>query len=281
MRQEWNDLAFVHWPVPVECVQDRLPSGLYADLHDGHAWVGLVAFHMERIGAGGLHVPYLGTFPETNIRTYVRDAVGRPGVWFDSLDITRAIPTAVARVTYGLPYMWSKMQIRRRDERRVYECRRRWGGPPASSLIDVEIGQAIDTAAVTPLERFLTCRWGLYSRSLGRVLYAPVEHPEWPLHRARPARARRHAQHRGRLPPARRRAAGALDAGCRGPHRATATGGVGRATCPGAQSRLRPRDLTEVPRERTSQRIRQRRATRRRVRRRSGAAAVPPSRSGG
>lgn len=185
MRQEWNDLAFVHWPVPVEAVQDRLPRGLYADLHDGHAWVGLVAFHMQRIGAAGLHVPYLGTFPETNIRTYVRDAAGRPGVWFDSLDITRLIPTAVARVTYGLPYMWSKMQIRRNGDRRVYECRRRWGGPRATSAIDISIGSPIAADEVTSLERFLTCRWGLYSRSIGRVLYAPVEHPEWPLHRAR------------------------------------------------------------------------------------------------
>lgn len=184
MRQEWNDLAFVHWPVPLESVQDRLPRGLYADRFEGHAWVGLVAFHMQRIGAAGISVPYLGTFPETNVRTYVRDAAGRPGVWFDSLDITRMLPVAVARITYGLPYMWSSMQIRRAADRRSYHCRRRWGGPSASSHLDITIGPEIAPTEVSPLERFLTCRWGLYSRSVGRVLYAPVEHPEWPLHRA-------------------------------------------------------------------------------------------------
>lgn len=186
MRQEWNNLAFVHWRVPAEVVQQRLPRGVRVDIHDGSAWVGLVAFHMERIGpARGFTVPYFGSFPETNIRTYVKGPDGRPGVWFDSLDVTRLVPTIVARRTYGLPYMWSSMRIRNRGDQRRYTARRRWGGPAARSLIDLEVGAEIPSVKVSPLERFLTCRWGLYSTFLGQLVYAPVEHPEWPLHQAR------------------------------------------------------------------------------------------------
>ena len=184
MRQRWNDLLFVHWPVPVDAVQARLPRGVSADLFRGNAWVGLVAFRMERVGAWRLRVPYLGSFPETNVRTYVRGPDGRPGVWFESLDISRLIPTAVARSTYGLPYMWSKMSVRANGDERTYQCRRRLGGPKAESRLQAEIGPAIKSADVSDLERFLTCRWGLYSRFASRLLYAPVEHPEWPLHRA-------------------------------------------------------------------------------------------------
>lgn len=184
MRQEWNDLLSVHWPVPAEVVDQRLPSGISADLFGGTAWVGLVAFRMERVGAWRFGIPYLGSFPETNVRTYVRGPDGRPGVWFDSLDISRLIPALVARVTYGLPYMWSKMSIDGSETERIYQCRRRLGGPRVSSELRAVVGPVIPTEEVSPLERFLTCRWGLYSRYGGRLLYAPVEHPEWPLHRA-------------------------------------------------------------------------------------------------
>ena len=185
MRQEWNNLLFVHWPVPAEVVQERLPDGVVADEYNGSAWVGVVGFSMERIGTGrGPAVPYLGSFPETNVRTYVRGPDGRPGVWFDSLDINRLIPALVARGTYGLPYMWSKMKVQEDGADRSYECKRRWGGPQARSSVRGTIGAEIPPREVSPLERFLTCRWGLYSTFVGQLVYAPVEHPEWPLHRA-------------------------------------------------------------------------------------------------
>ena len=105
MMQGWKNLTFVHWSYHPAVVQRRLPPGLAVDTFEGRAWVGLVAFHMEDIRLPLLPaLPYLGTFPETNVRTYVRGPDGRPGVWFDSLDITRLIPVLVALGTYRLPY---------------------------------------------------------------------------------------------------------------------------------------------------------------------------------
>ena len=138
------------------------------------------------MGTWRIRVPYLGSFPETNVRTYVRGPEGRPGVWFESLDISRVFPAIVARCSYGLPYMWSKMSVRSGGNERRYDCRRRLGGPRAGSRLRAHIGPAIRSGDVSDLERFLTCRWGLYSNFASRLLYAPVEHPEWPLHRATP-----------------------------------------------------------------------------------------------
>ena len=67
---------------------------------------------------GGHEAPWVSRFCETNVRTYVRDAAGRTGIWFFSLDAARAGAVAVARTTYRLPYFWSAMDIageRRRD----------------------------------------------------------------------------------------------------------------------------------------------------------------------
>lgn len=187
MLQSWKDVAFVHWRYDPEVVQKRLPDGLTVDTFEGSAWVGVVAFHMEQIrppGAPG--IPYLGTFPETNVRTYVRGQDDQPGVWFDSLDVNRLVPVAVARLTYRLPYMWSKMEISGDAIRRIYTARRRWPdrGSSASSLA-LRRSEPIAPEDLEPVERFLTSRWGLSTMLRSRLAYAPVDHPAWPLERAR------------------------------------------------------------------------------------------------
>ncbi len=187
MYQRWMDLAFAHWAVDPDEVQRLLPPGLTVDVHDGAGWVGLVAFHMEKIRPPFMPaIPYFGTFPETNVRTYVVGPDGRPGVWFHSLDISRLLPVIVAQTTYRLPYMWAKMAIdHAADETVTYTARRRWPGPSgATSRLAVRPGRPLGDAEVGGLERFLTARWGLWTALGKRLAYAPVEHPTWPLQTA-------------------------------------------------------------------------------------------------
>lgn len=184
MRQEWRNVAFLHWPYEPEVVQSNLPAGLTVDLFDGRAWVGLVAFEMRDIRFGDLPpIPYFGSFPETNVRTYVRGPDGRPGVWFDSLDITRLLPVAVARIFYRIPYNWAAMDIAGDDRSFTYQAQRRSpAGRGAASRVTVEVGNPIEAAS--DFDRFLTARWGLYTHLAGRTIYAPVDHGAWPLHAA-------------------------------------------------------------------------------------------------
>jgi uncharacterized protein YqjF (DUF2071 family) len=186
MLQGWNDLAYIHWPYDPDVVRQRLPDGLQVDTFDGKAWVGLVAFRMERIRLPGTPgIPYFGTFPETNVRTYVQGPDGRTGVWFHSLDVTRLLPVLVARSTYRLPYVWSKMSIDRQGDQVTYVARRRWPGPRGVvSSFTVRRGDRVPASEVSSLEHFLTARWGLYTRLRGRLAYAPVDHPPWTLERA-------------------------------------------------------------------------------------------------
>lgn len=182
MRQQWRQLTYVHWPVPITEVASRLPQGLTVDTFDGHAWVGLVPFEMVGIRFGRLPaVPWLGTFPETNVRTYVNGPDG-PGVWFDSLDITRLAPVAIARLTYGLPYNWARMSITRRLDVTRYDALRRWPERGARSTLEVAIGNAIEDP--NPFEVFLSARWRLYTRLGARLASARVAHEPWPLHAA-------------------------------------------------------------------------------------------------
>jgi uncharacterized protein len=180
MKQGWFDLVSLHWRYDPSEVAKILPDGLEVDTFDGSAWVGLIPFSMRGIGLPHLPaVPYLGSFPEVNVRTYVvRD--GRPGVWFFSLDVNRLIPAVVARASYRLPYCWGRATHRRAGSTVTTTVQRRWPSPGPRTSIKVRIGEQIDRPS--ELDVFVTARWGLYSRGRGSQLrYASVEHPRWPL----------------------------------------------------------------------------------------------------
>ena len=188
MVQTWENLVYLHWAYEPEQVQSLLPEGLLVDTFAGNAYVGLIPFQMRGIGVPHLPaVPYLGTFPEVNVRTYViRNGI--PGVWFFSLDINRMLPTFVARTTYSLPYCFGKVShgVQKVGNASVVETlvQRRWPhGEEASTQLRVEVGNKIDVPS--DFEHFLSARWGLYSQTLRKkIRYAPVSHEPWPLHRA-------------------------------------------------------------------------------------------------
>lgn len=182
--QRWMTLTFLHWAVDPERVAPLLPPGVRPDTFDGATYVGLVPFSMEKIGLlGGPAVPYFGTFLETNVRLYGVDAQGRRGVVFCSLEAARLATVLVARWGTGLPYLWAAMDLQRDGNRLTYRTRRRWPGPRgAASAVTVDVG---DPVTASPLEHFLTARWGLFLPDRrGRTRYWPNEHPQWPLHRA-------------------------------------------------------------------------------------------------
>ena len=188
MVQTWENLVYLHWAYEPEQVQSLLPEGLLVDTFAGNAYVGLIPFQMRGIGLPHLPaMPYLGTFPEVNVRTYViRNGI--PGVWFFSLDINRMLPTFVARTTYSLPYCFGKVShgVQKVGNASVVETlvQRRWPhGEEASTQLRVEVGNKIDVPS--DFEHFLSARWGLYSQTLRKkIRYAPVSHEPWPLHRA-------------------------------------------------------------------------------------------------
>ncbi|GAB3399459.1 YqjF family protein [Flindersiella endophytica] len=180
LTQSWLDLTFVHWAVSPSIVAPLLPAGTVPDTFEGVTYVGLVPFRMHGIGWLGLPgVPYLGSFPETNVRLYSVDGFGRRGVVFRSLDASRLVPVVVGRMGFGLPYVWSRMRISRSGDTVTYVSRRRWPGPAgAASRVTVRLGARIESPSA--LEHFLTARWGLHSDRA----FLPNAHARWPLHRA-------------------------------------------------------------------------------------------------
>lgn len=181
----WEDVAFLHWAYDPAVVQRLLPSGLAVDVRDGQAWVGLVAFRMADVRAPGAPaLPGLSTFPEINVRTYVRAPDGSDGLWFLTLEASRAA-MMTARPLIGIAYTWARMAVTRRGSEVRYDSRRRLPrDPSARTRLGVEFGVAIPPGEQTGLDHHLTGRWRAYSRRHDTIFCTPVEHEPWPLHRA-------------------------------------------------------------------------------------------------
>ncbi len=182
LRQRWHELVYLHWAYDPAEVQRLLPSGVTVDTHDGAAWVGLIPFEMQRVRIGpSPAVPYLGSFIEINVRTYVADQHGRRAVWFFSLDVPRWVIVGVARTIFALPYAAAAATHEVEGVRHRYTCRRYWPDRPAGADIEIEVGRALADDEVTPLDHFLTARWALLTTRRSTVLRGPVDHPRWPL----------------------------------------------------------------------------------------------------
>ncbi len=179
MSQWWRDIAFLHWRVDPAAVAPLLPRGVRPDVHDGSAWVGLIPFRMVDAGvARGPGVPWAGSFLETNVRLYSVDDTGRRGIVFLSLDTDRSLVVAGARAAFGLPYRWARMRHRADGDVHAYDARLRWPGTRGGTHVVVRAGAP---RAATPLDAFVSARWGLHVRWWGRTLYVANRHEPWPL----------------------------------------------------------------------------------------------------
>lgn len=189
MNQDWRDLTFLHWAVPPERVAHLMPPGVRPDTFEGVTYVGLIPFRMvDAAPFRGRGTPWLGSFLETNVRLYSVDSTGRRGVVFLSLDIDRLVVVAGARAAFNVPYRWASMRhsstVRNGSTEHTYDARLRRlsrTAAPASSHVVVRVGTE---RAASPLDEFVSARWGLHTRWLGRTLYIPNTHPTWPLHNA-------------------------------------------------------------------------------------------------
>ena len=185
MTQQWRDLLFAHWAYEPEVVQRLLPAGVELDTFEGSAYVGLVPFNMRNLRLRGLPpIPTTSNFAEVNVRTYVTSR-GRSAVWFFSLDTQKLLPTLVARSAFKLPYCYgnASVTLTGAGEGAILTSNviRKWPNR-SSSAIAVRVGAPVQPS---PLDNFLTSRWGLVSSSRGdRLWYGAVEHEAWPLHRA-------------------------------------------------------------------------------------------------
>jgi uncharacterized protein YqjF (DUF2071 family) len=183
MWQEWRDLLFLHWRIDPDIVQARLPPGLTVDCYDGAAWLGVVPFFMRNIQIRPWpRIPTATNFLELNLRTYVHDAHGKPGVWFFSLDANSALTVWGARAWFHLPYYRAVMSAVVDPATRSidYRCHRRGTEAGRATRYVYRPKRLPSVAEPETLEWFLIERYILFSEVRPGVLATgQVHHPPY------------------------------------------------------------------------------------------------------
>ena len=188
MTQNWTNLLFSHAPIDPEVIAKHLPPGLSLETYDHQAWIGFVPFQMQRVRFSDWRRIYpQPDFLETNLRTYVRHPVHGSGVWFFSLDASAYLPCLAARISFGLPYLYSglaaavnEVQIAyygtRTDRQRlpgVYEKPSRGFRYTA----EFQRGSNPELASARSLDQWLLERYRLFSADAkGNIMTARVWH---------------------------------------------------------------------------------------------------------
>ncbi|MBK9071204.1 MAG: DUF2071 domain-containing protein [Myxococcales bacterium] len=190
MQQQWRDLLFMHWPVPVDAMRALVPPALELDLFDGVAWVAVVPFRMTGVRPRGVpSLPWISAFPELNVRTYVRSREPRnpkPGVYFFSLEAANALAVWAARTFFKLPYFNAEMTCDLDGEQINYRSTRTHRqAAPARFASTYRPTGAPYLANPGTLEHWLTERYSLYTvDERGQAYIGEIHHEPWPLQRA-------------------------------------------------------------------------------------------------
>lgn len=182
MHQDWRDLLFLHWKYDVETIQKTLPPGLFVDTFKGDAYVTIAPFWMKNFRVSILPpLPGLSTFVEINVRTYVYDKNGIPGIWFYSLDLNSFIASRGARLAFYLPYFFSKLNRMEEGNNIIIEGKRK-DLPVASAKFTYQyMNKNGHFAEPNTLDFFLIERYILFSYRINQLYMSRVHHTPYPL----------------------------------------------------------------------------------------------------
>jgi uncharacterized protein YqjF (DUF2071 family) len=177
--QNWSDLLFLHWVYDANELQALLPKGLHIDTYKDKAYVGIIPFFMNDIKPAffGKFLPGMN-FYELNVRTYVYNDEGIPGVWFFSLEASSWIATKIGQFFFNLPYHHSSFKVKKSDQKIDYQCNR-----STAAFFSYQIGSVQGVAEPGSLEFFLIERYHLFAAdNQGKLMQTSVHHEPYQIY---------------------------------------------------------------------------------------------------
>ncbi len=181
LTAEWHHVLGVTYPADAQLLQPYLPRGAQIDELDGSPRVSLVAFGFRHTRVRGLAIPGHITFPEINLRFYVRLG-GERGVVFIREYVPRPAISIVAKLAYNEPYRTTRMEHVVTAARDALHVRHRFG-PRKSSLVETIASLTARPPEPGGAEHWLTHHdLGVGRTRDGRARSYRVEHPLWALH---------------------------------------------------------------------------------------------------
>ncbi|MEO7300722.1 MAG: DUF2071 domain-containing protein [Verrucomicrobiota bacterium] len=179
----WKRVAFIHFEVDPKILQREVPFEL--DLHNGKAYVSLVAFHLEnmRPRLGGKLAAFLmkpvATHKFLNIRAYVRHG-NETGIYFLAEYLPNKLSLHLGPLLYGLPYRLGKLDYHHQHETREIFGRVSDGKLSLNYRIDLHADGEFQPCEAGTLDEFLLERYTAFTFRNGICRHFCIWHPPWP-----------------------------------------------------------------------------------------------------
>lgn len=185
LTARWSHLGLFTFAVPDDLLAPHLPDGCELDRYDGSAVASLVAFDFRDTCVFGVRWPFFTTFPELNLRFYVRRN-GERGVCFVREYVPRRVVCWAARWLYNEPYRYARMRSKVNADAAGVTVRHdvRAGGRWHHVRWESE-AEALVPAAHTADHFFKEHQWGFVRGRDGVTRAYEVRHPVWAVYAVR------------------------------------------------------------------------------------------------
>ncbi|MEK3889702.1 YqjF family protein [Bacillus sp. FSL K6-3431] len=180
MTQMWENLLFSHWPIPLDIIRKHVPPSLKMDLYQGSAWLGVIPFYVNHMKLRGVpEIPYLRSYIELNVRTYVTYQ-GKPGIYFFRLDANKWPAVIGGRIVAFLPYRLAQMNMKITDNKIYFQSESQ---NPSGSKKVLNLTYSSTSKAYLPpqnsLEYWLFERYCFFTARGNHLYRGDIHHDRW------------------------------------------------------------------------------------------------------
>ena len=195
LTAQWSDLLLLNFAVPTEAIAQLAPAGTEPDLHKGQAFISIVGFRFHAVHFCGVSIPGHTSFPEINLRYYVRRSVGnetRRGVVFVREIVPRRAVALTANWLYHENYIARPMRCEIRMAgptlapgdivEYAWANRLRLRGPQRWNRLAARVAAPLQLPPPGSLEEFLVEHyWGYVAARDGSTREYRVVHTPWQI----------------------------------------------------------------------------------------------------
>ncbi len=182
LTARWENLILATYAVPETLLLPHLPPGLELDRRDGKCFASLVPFQFRNTRVFGVGWPGFRSFPEVNLRFYVRHGERR-GVCFLREYVPKWLVAWMARRIYNEPYRTARMSVDVADKpdrlSASYSVTR---GDRLNRIWALGSKEVIRPRPESTEHFFKEHQWGFGRSHTGKLLTYEVRHPEWDVY---------------------------------------------------------------------------------------------------
>ncbi|MCP3763582.1 DUF2071 domain-containing protein [Domibacillus sp. A3M-37] len=180
MKQRWDYMLFLHWPVSANLLASHIPAAFSLDLFQGRSWISIVPFWARNTRLHGLPpFPFYHSYLELNIRTYITYN-GVPGIYFFSLGADKWPVVIGAGAASFLPYYHAQMNMYVHNKTVHFQSNRiQSGNRPERFQASYSPSSSIFLPKEGTLDWWLLERYCFWVQKGSHVFRGDIHHNRW------------------------------------------------------------------------------------------------------